>query len=247
MDSIPVMGVTTPDSDAAASTSTDVFPFPDAARDPTAAADKELDPLLVDRLPVYQKLLCYAREFLAKPHPEVGRRGPVCPFVPVSLKRDALHLAVIQTDDLLAGAPDTPEGRAAALVPKLTAFMRGMVDVYKGLEPSSGRYAAYKALVLVFPDIPQAEAPDIVDVVQDQCKPEFVRLGYMLGEFHRFNNTPGLRNDQFFPLRTPYPVSQWMRCCGLMRCVCFTLFYRCASRRRLPSVTWCRRTLLFCW
>ena len=27
----------------------------------------------------------------------------------------------------------------------------------------------------------------------------------MLGEFHRYNNSPGLRNPEFFPLRTPYP------------------------------------------
>jgi len=27
----------------------------------------------------------------------------------------------------------------------------------------------------------------------------------MLGEFHMRNNQPGLRNDDFFPLRTPIP------------------------------------------
>ena len=29
--------------------------------------------------------------------------------------------------------------------------------------------------------------------------------GLMLGEFHMRNNQPGLRNDDFFPLRTPIP------------------------------------------
>ena len=29
--------------------------------------------------------------------------------------------------------------------------------------------------------------------------------GMMIGEFHASNNASGLRNDNFFPLRTPYP------------------------------------------
>ena len=33
----------------------------------------------------------------------------------------------------------------------------------------------------------------------------FVRRGLMLGEFHLRNNSPGLRNKNFFPLRTPVP------------------------------------------
>jgi len=28
----------------------------------------------------------------------------------------------------------------------------------------------------------------------------------MIGEFHANNNTPGLHNSEFFPLRTPYPT-----------------------------------------
>ena len=31
------------------------------------------------------------------------------------------------------------------------------------------------------------------------------KKGYMIGEFHMVNNTSGLRNKNFYPLRTPYP------------------------------------------
>ena len=37
------------------------------------------------------------------------------------------------------------------------------------------------------------------------CKPFYVRQGLMLGEFHNRNNSPGLRNKNFYPLRTPLP------------------------------------------
>jgi hypothetical protein len=41
--------------------------------------------------------------------------------------------------------------------------------------------------------------------VQTSCKPYYVQRGLMLGEFHLRNNSPGLRNESFFPLRTPVP------------------------------------------
>jgi hypothetical protein len=63
----------------------------------------------------------------------------------------------------------------------------------------------YKALVLTFPNIKAENARELVDLAQLRLKPEFVKLGLMLGEFHLFNNTPGLHNPQFYPLRTPHP------------------------------------------
>lgn len=38
-----------------------------------------------------------------------------------------------------------------------------------------------------------------------KLKPSFVQAGLMLGEFHPFNRTPGLRNKDFRPLRSPVP------------------------------------------
>ena len=50
----------------------------------------------------YQQMACYLRYFLAKPHPHVGRKGPVCPFVPKSLKKNILYLTVVRE------SPTTP-------------------------------------------------------------------------------------------------------------------------------------------
>ena len=36
-------------------------------------------------------------------------------------------------------------------------------------------------------------------------KESFVEKGLMCGEFHETNNGSGLRNSNFYPLRTPYP------------------------------------------
>lgn len=58
---------------------------------------------------------------------------------------------------------------------------------------------------MVFPDIADADAPRLIDSVQLELKAACVARGLMIGEFHRFNNTPGLRNEHFYPLRTPTP------------------------------------------
>jgi hypothetical protein len=39
----------------------------------------------------YMKILCYCREFLARPNPQVGRPGPTCPFIPKALKESTLY------------------------------------------------------------------------------------------------------------------------------------------------------------
>merc|ERR1711916_39272 len=68
-----------------------------------------------------------------------------------------------------------------------------------------GKKALNKAVIFVFPDVPLARAHRVVDRAQAILKPEFVARGLMVGEFHLNNNQGGLRNPEFYPLRTPFP------------------------------------------
>ena len=56
---------------------------------------------------VYQKLLCYVREFLARPCKHVGRPGPTCPFVPKVYRRHGPAMSAGLTR-LHASTADTP-------------------------------------------------------------------------------------------------------------------------------------------
>ena len=64
---------------------------------------------------------------------------------------------------------------------------------------------SYKAIILIFPELPLEDAPEMIDDLQKRLKPKFVSEGLMLGEFHLNNNAPGLHNEEFYPLRTPFP------------------------------------------
>lgn len=136
-------------------------------------------------------MLNWVKGFLAKPHPDVGRKGPVCPFVPISLVLDSIWFAEI-TD-------------SRADLNSIAQIITEYRDRFLEMEPKNGSEAMNKAILVVFPNL-GAEGAAVVDEVQFNLKKFFVDLGLMLGEFHATNESPGLRNPSFRPLRSPIPM-----------------------------------------
>lgn len=129
--------------------------------------------------------------FLAAPHPDLGRKGSVCPFVPMSLDLDTIWMAEID-------AAHPSEESISAVI---TAYR----DLFLNTEPRAMPDAMNKAFMVVFSNLGQ-ESAGLVDAVQYKLKKYFVDMGLMLGEFHAGNQSPGLRNADFFPLRSPIPM-----------------------------------------
>jgi hypothetical protein len=71
---------------------------------------------------------------------------------------------------------------------------------------SLGEDRLFSATMLAFPDVEPSEAPELIDGTRDVLKPEFVRDGLMLGEFHADNEQGGLHNPNFRPLRSSVPM-----------------------------------------
>lgn len=136
------------------------------------------------------KTVEWMRRFLARPHPDLGRSGPVCPFVPGAIAQDTIWLAAV------------PYGRdeADAIIDAIGRYR----DLFLELEPKSGDAAIMKAIVIVFPNVALEDA-GVIDDVQSALKARFVGSGLMIGEFHERNEGPGLRNENFRPLRSPIP------------------------------------------
>lgn len=135
----------------------------------------------------------WVRQFLGNPHPDLGRSGPVCPFVPEALSRDTLKLVVVHLPpgDREKGIEDT---------------VRGYQQYFTEMEPTGKDGRIFKTLLMIFPEVMTEDAPKLIDAVQRRLKAEFVEQGLMLGEFHEKNMCPGLHNDNFFPLRSPIPM-----------------------------------------
>ncbi|MEH1836099.1 MAG: DUF6875 domain-containing protein [Nostoc sp.] len=146
----------------------------------------------------YKDLLClieimeWVKKFLGRPHPNLGRPGVVCPFVPFALKSNSIRLAVIHTKNLY------PE--------EIEEIVIRYRDIFLDMEVQQPELAINKAFLLIFPDIHIEDTSELIDGVQQKLKPLFVESGLMIGEFHKRNESPGLHNPNFRPLRSPIPL-----------------------------------------
>jgi hypothetical protein len=135
--------------------------------------------------------IAWVRRFLARPHPDLGRAGPVCPFTPMALELDTIWLI-----EVAESAPDPLQ---------MKETIEQCRQVFLEIEPREGPLSINKVIMVVFSGMSADDAPWI-DALQAKLKPNFVDIGLMLGEFHSKNETPGLRNEDFRPLRSPIPM-----------------------------------------
>jgi hypothetical protein len=87
-------------------------------------------------------------------------------------------------------------------------------------QPREGDDSSYKAIVIVFTDLPADRAKDYFDDAQLQHlkRLSYVEDGVVLGEFHERNEGSAIRNPDFRPFKAPVPfllmrhavVSDWM-------------------------------------
>src|SRR5262245_43101804 len=146
----------------------------------------------------------WIKTFVVKPHKELGRAGPVCPFVPVALEHKTLWLAA-----------ERSAGRKATDVIQL-------IDSYKRLlltaQPVEGDYANNKSIVVVFTDLPAAQAKDFFSgVLQRIAVPSYADDGLVMGPFYEGNDGTALYNPNFRPFTSPVPfllmrravISEW--------------------------------------
>ncbi|MBG1263190.1 DUF6875 domain-containing protein [Nostoc commune] len=153
---------------------------------------REIEQLQQHDLACLIEIMEWVKNFLGRPHFNLGRPGAVCPFVPHSLKSNSIRLAVIHTKDLYVEQLEEVVGRYR--------------NIFLEMELKEEELAINRAFLLIFPDIHIEDAPKLVDSVQQKLKPLFVESGLMIGEFHKRNESPGLHNPNFRPLRSPIPL-----------------------------------------
>ncbi|MFI9555195.1 DUF6875 domain-containing protein [Nonomuraea endophytica] len=134
----------------------------------------------------------WARAYLTRPHPSLGRKGPVCPYAQTSLDRGTFYLAV---------CPGEPT------VEELSERLAGFRSYFQQLVTPAGVSAQFRTILVLVPDLPHARAAELIDTVQLMLKQEYVEAGLMIGEF--YPGPPpkaGLWNPDFRPLGSPVPL-----------------------------------------
>jgi hypothetical protein len=148
----------------------------------------------IDRriLPHFLLTLWWTENFLARPHKDLGRSGPTCPFVRPSLDKRSFWLTAV-------------EGAKPSLA-FLEETVIGYRDWFLELEPTEGDDAQYKAILILLPDLAPEDYAGIVDATQKKLKPDFVQQQLMIGQFHPHCEESGVRNPMFRPLKCPVPL-----------------------------------------
>jgi hypothetical protein len=148
--------------------------------------------LAESELSALQAVANWIETFVVRPHKDLGRSGPVCPFVPGALERRTLWLAAERIADL-----DPP-----AVVELMSGYVRRFLDT----QPSDGDNAKYKVIVVVFTDLPAARAQGVFDdVLQHLAAPSYAADGVVFGPFYEGNTGTALYNSSFRPFASPVP------------------------------------------
>lgn len=137
----------------------------------------------------------WTRDFVARSHPQLGRAGTVCPFVPPAIEQDTLWFAVEHIDEL-------SERQAADVMNQYKDLFLTM-DPRKDEEPEE---ADKKTLLVIFPDLPQEKLGERLEAIQRPLRDAFLRDGLMLGEFFPQSPSTALHNAEFRPFRSPLPM-----------------------------------------
>lgn len=134
----------------------------------------------------------WTRRFVIKPNPELGRPGPVCPFTPLAIEHKTLWLA-----------PERSTGRSKPEIAQLLAtYQRMLLDK----SPIDGDAAGNKSIVVVFTDLPAAQAKDVLGgALEPIAIPSYVKDGLVMGPFFEGNDGTAIYNPNFRPFTSPVP------------------------------------------
>jgi hypothetical protein len=134
----------------------------------------------------------WIKTFVVRPHKDLGRAGPVCPFVPEALERKTLWLA--------------PEQIADLEVPAVVELINGYQRLFLDAQPTDGDDANYKVIVVVFTDLSADRAQGVFDdVLQHLAVPSYVEDGIVFGPFYEGHEGTAIYNSSFRPFRSPVP------------------------------------------
>lgn len=136
-------------------------------------------------------VLHWLRAYVAQPHPQLGRSGPVCPFVPLSLRTGQVR--VVMHGELDGTDPDA-----------IAALLRRYLDVFLATAPDSVSLRRQRSIVVVLQNVP-AERELVLDEVHRTVKDDMVRRGAMLGQFYERCPERGVRNPDFPVSTAPVP------------------------------------------
>ncbi|MFE3372084.1 tryptophan 2,3-dioxygenase [Streptomyces sp. NPDC059173] len=133
----------------------------------------------------------WLNDYLTQENDQLGRRGPVCPFV-----GPAREGGFLRTKTLVLGRDDTTED--------LVQGLREQLDAFVAL-PVPGGKESLAAMVTVVDGLPEHRGR-LLDEAQARLRREAARRGLMIGQFHPHCPEPAFWQPSFAVSRSPVPL-----------------------------------------
>jgi hypothetical protein len=137
-----------------------------------------------------ERVLAWVHEFLARPHPDLGRKGPICPFVAPTVRMGCLKVDVIEDFD---GSSMTELRRI--VLSRAAAFLRD--------SPAQGPHGTFASVVLAFPNL-RADRLGMLDQMHGELKTFLMCRDLMFSPFHPDSAKPSISSAEFRPFRAPF-------------------------------------------
>lgn len=129
-------------------------------------------------------------DFCARPHPEKGAKGAVCPFLPFAIQEDTIYCSFIEDE---VNSEDQ---------------MRGIIEEsileFKALKMKNEVLEKYKTLLIVF--LNNKSLGNMLGNLHQEYKRQLVYEGVMIGDFYSTNKKVGLYSSKFKPLVCDVPM-----------------------------------------
>ena len=133
----------------------------------------------------------WVRQYLMRPHPDLGRGGHVCPFT-----AKAARLALLRIGISPLGAADRH---------RILQTMQDAMRAFHAL-PCTRATRVFRTVIVGFPNCADPGGIAALHAVQNAMRHHSVVLGKMVGLFEPDSKATGLINPDFRPLRSPVPV-----------------------------------------
>lgn len=136
--------------------------------------------------------LAWIKRFIMQPHPDLGRKGPVCPFAQPAHEARAMHFCALDVGEMSFDVFIDVMMRLTFSFDRVAANMSGRSDLLS---------------LCVFPRNLRAESYyKFVDYAHSMLKPFYMNAGLMLGEFHPLSAVRGAHSEMICPMRSDVPI-----------------------------------------
>lgn len=147
-------------------------------------------------LQIANELHEWSVQYLVADNPNIQRPLPgsqaTCPFVAGSLENNSFYMVF---------HPEV-NGHNEELIEQI---MVHYIEQFIAMQPCEPTKLLLKALLVVFPELSKGDA-HILDIVHPRIKPQFVKEGLMVGQFHPNCNERGIHNRAYRVSVAPYPL-----------------------------------------